>query len=161
MSEHEQQAQRERHDRERHEREQAQRQAKAHAGAPAAVVPSAVEIAEADPPEKGNWLYSGPGVVPPDPRPKVWRQNRATGACDEAVVPDGQQDDRTGYFHLARQVLGGAGGVERLPSKDFPHAPTKEQEEPWDAGAPAPGPQAMPPEKTEEARARQQAHQPA
>jgi len=120
--------------------------------------PSAQENPEADAPEKGNWLYSGPGVVPPDPRLKVWRQNRATGACEEAVLPEGQRDDRTGHFHVARQVL--EGGGERLQSKDFPHAPTAEQEAPWDDPN-ARTPQARPPEHMEEARQRAQSAQPA
>jgi hypothetical protein len=112
---------------------------------------SAVEIAEADAPETGNWLYSGPGVVPPDPRRKVWRQNRATGACEEAVLEEGVRDDRTGFFHVARKTL--LGGGERLPSKDFPHAPTAEQEASW-VDPDAPAPQAKPPEQTDEARQR-------
>jgi hypothetical protein len=73
-----------------------------------------------------DWLYSGPGVVPPDPRLKVWRQNRATGAIEESVLPEGKVDDRTGHFYVAREVI--SGGGDRVVSKDFPHAPTKEQE---------------------------------
>lgn len=171
MSEAEQ-AQRDREERERKERERReQAQAKARQSHPAADSGSSVwaaprepfeasaqENPEADAPEKGNWLYSGPAVVPPDPRLKVWRQNRATGACEEAVLAEGQKDDRTGYFHAARKTL--AGGGERLQSKDFPHAPTAEQEAPYD-DPDARSPQAKPPEKTEEARARQAEHQPA
>jgi hypothetical protein len=100
---------------------------------------SRVEIEEADAPAI-NWLYSGPGVVPPDPRLKVWRQNVATGAIEETVLEPGTRDDRTTFFHVSRKRL--AGGGERLQSKDFPHAPTKEQEQPWqDPDAPPPEPQ--------------------
>jgi hypothetical protein len=99
-----------------------------------------------------DWLYSGPGVVPPDPRLKVWRQNRATGAIEELVLPEGKVDDRTGHFYVAREVIGGGG--DRLVSKDFPHSPTKEQEralaEAHTYGAPvsglAPPPGGPPPE---------------
>ena len=98
---------------------------------------SAVEIEEAD--TDLNWMYSGPGVVPPDPRLKVWRQNVATGAIEEKVLEAGAVDDRTTYFKVARKEIGGGG--ERLQSKDFPHAPTKAQELGWvDPDAPQPKP---------------------
>ena len=94
---------------------------------PAAVLgeKSAVEVEAADAPETGNWMYSGPGRVGPAGPLKVWRQNRATGACEEKVVDAGTVEMGT-YQKVAREQIGGGG--TRLPSKDFPHAPTVEQE---------------------------------
>ena len=86
---------------------------------------SAVEIEAADDNALGNWLYSGPGRVGPAGPLKVWRQNRATGACEEKVLEAGKAEHGT-YFRVAREAI--EGGGTRLPSKDFPHAPTQEQE---------------------------------
>jgi hypothetical protein len=85
---------------------------------------SRVEIEEAD--TAVNWMYSGPGVVPPDPRRKVWRQNVATGAIEEKALDASVRPEWGTYHKVARKEL--EGGGERLQSKDFPHAPTKEQE---------------------------------
>ena len=94
---------------------------------PAAVLgeKSAVEIEEADDNALGNWMYSGPGRVGPSGPLKVWRQNRATGACEEKVI-DPQTYEHGTYHKVAMEAL--QGGGTRLPSKDFPHAPTVEQE---------------------------------
>ena len=94
---------------------------------PAAVLgeKSAVEIPEAETNENGRWLYSGPGRVGPDGPLTVWRQSQATGACERKVLEGGKWEAGT-YFKVAREAL--EGGGERLPSKDFPHAPSEEQE---------------------------------
>jgi hypothetical protein len=97
------------------------------AGSKAAVgEKSRVEIEEADPNEKGNWMYSGPARVGVHGPLKVWRQNRATGACEEKELGADAKSEWGTYQRVARKEL--EGGGERLPSKDFPHAPTKEQE---------------------------------
>ena len=79
-----------------------------------------VETPEADE-VPGNWLYSGPGVIPPDPRRKVWRQNAASGACEELVLAPSTPFEMGTYFAVAR-AQSVEGGWERLPSKDFPPA---------------------------------------
>lgn len=75
---------------------------------------------------KAGWLYSGPGREGPQGKLKVWRQDPATGACEEKEVEAGVAELGT-YQRVAREALGGGG--TRVQSKDFPHAPSKAQEE--------------------------------
>jgi hypothetical protein len=86
---------------------------------------SRVEIEEADAPSV-NWLPSGP-VVGPDGKRRVYRNNVATGAIEEKVLGDEVKPEWGTYYKIARAQFE-AGGAMRLPSKDFPHAPTREQE---------------------------------